>query len=426
MTNEDATRIMSFRQLKSSIRNSTEHLIIGIDVGKETHHAFMGTTTGKTLLRKLVFSNDVHGFSKLLDKANYLKNKNGLPRLVFGLEPTGNYHKALGMHLIRCAFDVVMVSGVAVRRNRELIDGRWDKHDTKCAANIADLISQGKCIFYESPISKINDLRELLHLRKIYKKEEHRIKMRIRNDLITKYFPELDKYFGQGKRELLGIVKWCLDPGRIGGMEFEDFVCTVTGRKCGLVQKKKLKKIHELSVGSIGCSMSPVAEFKAKVLANWLEQVRSQVNEIEVKIEDIAQTFEEYHFIRTIPGFGPYIAALVLAKIGDPSRFENKSQVLKMAGFDLSAIRSGKSSGKAVPVISKKGSGDLRYALCQAAVVASSKNTHFIKYFQKRLKGREKENGIKLKRWVKLGAKMLVIAWTLMKNNAEFDPVHLK
>ena len=51
---------------------------------------------------------------------------------------------------------------------------------------------------------------------------------------------------------------------------------------------------------------------------------------------------------------------------------------------------------------------------------------HFIKYFQKRLKGREKENGIKLKMWVKPGAKMLVIAWTLMKKKTEFDPAHLK
>jgi hypothetical protein len=42
---------------------------------------------------------------------------------------------------------VVLVSGVAVKRNRELLDGRWAKHDTKDAANIADLISQGKCLF---------------------------------------------------------------------------------------------------------------------------------------------------------------------------------------------------------------------------------------------------------------------------------------
>ena len=30
--------------------------------------------------------------------------------------------------------------------------------------------------------------------------------------------------------------------------------------------------------------------------------------------------------------------------------------------------------------------------------------------------------GIKTKRWVKLSAKLLVIAWTLMKNQEPFEP----
>ena len=39
---------------------------------------------------------------------------------------------------------MVLVSGNAVKNNRELLDGRWDKHDVKDSANVADLISQGK------------------------------------------------------------------------------------------------------------------------------------------------------------------------------------------------------------------------------------------------------------------------------------------
>jgi transposase len=97
-----------------------------------------------------------------------------------------------------------------------------------------------------------------------------------------------------------------------------------------------------------------------------------------------------------------------------------------MAGFDLCASRSGKTSNKAVPVISKKGKADLRYGLYQAAMVASTKNIHFIKYFTAKLRGREKEKGIKTKMRVKLAAKMLVIAWTLMKNKEPFNPDYLK
>jgi len=47
-------------------------------------------------------------------------------------------------------------------------------------------------------------------------------------------------------------------------------------------------------------------------------------------------------------------------------------------------------------------------------------------YFVKQLQGREKEQGIKTKRFVKLSAKLLVIAWTLMKKQEVFDIKHLK
>jgi len=97
-----------------------------------------------------------------------------------------------------------------------------------------------------------------------------------------------------------------------------------------------------------------------------------------------------------------------------------------MAGMDLNANRSGKSSDTAVPVISKKGSAYLRYALYQAAFIASCKNKYFIRYYTNTLRGREREKGIKTKMRVKLAAKMLVIAWTLMKKREPFDPAYLK
>jgi transposase len=97
-----------------------------------------------------------------------------------------------------------------------------------------------------------------------------------------------------------------------------------------------------------------------------------------------------------------------------------------MAGLDLGADRSGKTSQNAVPVISKQGKADLRYALYQAAFVAASRNKEFMFYFAKQLQGREKEKGIKTKRFVKLSAKFLVIAWTLMKKQEVFDIKYLK
>ena len=102
MNEMDRIRLEEFRQFKKEIRGSAEHLLVGIDVAKDRHHAFFGTATGKTLLKRLVFENNVEGFRKLLAQAEAMKVQEGLKKVVFGMEPTGNYHKPLGEHLIRC------------------------------------------------------------------------------------------------------------------------------------------------------------------------------------------------------------------------------------------------------------------------------------------------------------------------------------
>jgi transposase len=137
-------------------------------------------------------------------------------------------------------------------------------------------------------------------------------------------------------------------------------------------------------------------------------------------MEKAAQQFPEYESLLSIPGFGPIVSSMVLAAIGNAFRFDNRKQVLRLAGLDLSAARSGKNSDSVKPVISKQGKAALRYALVQAAMVASSSNPDIRSYFSKLLKGRELERGIKLKMKVKLAAKLLIVAWTLMKSKKQF------
>ena len=90
----------------------------------------------------------------------------------------------------------------------------------------------------------------------------------------------------------------------------------------------------------------------------------------------MCQKFTEYSYLLSIPGFGPTLSAMVLGAIGNPWRFQNGAQVLKMVGLDLSASQSGKFQGSAV--VSKKGKAEIRYALYQAAMVASSRDKHFV------------------------------------------------
>ncbi len=426
MNDVDGIRLEDFRQFRKGIRGSKEYLVVGIDVAKDKHHAFFGTANGKTLYRRLVFENNLEGFRKLLVQAEAMKVQEGLTQVVFGMEPTGNYHKPLGEHLIRCGHRVVLVSGVAAHENRKTLDGRWDTNDTRDAANVADLICQGKCLFYEFPVGALQDLRNLLSLKRRWKRMEHGHRVRIRNHLVAKYFPELDRYYDQSESTVLAIVRWCLDPSEVAGLEYKEFAQRVSSIRRRASQERRLQTIWKMAVDSVGCEAGPAVEFEARVMVEGLKQVRERVREIEEKIQEVCCQFPAYEYLLSIPGFGPDVSSKVLGAIGDPFRFENGKQVLKMAGLDLSAERSGKTSASAVPVISKKGKADLRYALYQAAFIASTRNSDFIAYYTGQLRSRERELGIKTKMRVKLAAKLLIIAWTLMKKEEPFHPDFLK
>ena len=182
------------------------------------------------------------------------------------------------------------------------------------------------------------------------------------------------------------------------------FIAKVTTHNGGLRQQRRLRCIWEAAGTSIGCQPGPALALEAELVRVAISSryVRQQLDRVERAIATLAEGFEEYSYLKTIPGFGPYVAAMTLASIGNPHRFENRAQLIRLAGLDLSANRSGEKSRSAVPVISKKGKADFRYSLSQAALVASSLTTDFRAYYHRLLEGRQRESGIR--------TKMLVIA----------------
>lgn len=203
-------------------------------------------------------------------------------------------------------------------------------------------------------------------------------------------------------------------------MEFDAFVKLISTRKIRVEQERRLRQVWEVAKVSVGCRVHGAVKWEAKALVTKLKAVRESIKDNEQRIKAIAQQFPQYDSLLSIPGFGPVVSAMVLAAIGDPFRFDSRKQILRLAGLDLSAERSGKYSDSAKPVISKQGKSALRYALVQAAKVASSLNDGIRRYFAHMLKGRELERGINLKMKVKLASKLLIVAWTLMKTGEQF------
>lgn len=273
MNKNKISKVERFRQFKKEIRGNDKVLIVGIDIAQSKHHAFLGTANGKTILKGVVVDNTAQGFKHLLTRVQYIMDRDGFDDVVFGLEPTSVYHKPLAEHLIKQGYLVVYVTNEALKKNRSLLDGRWDKNDTKDSANVADLIAQGKCHYYDLPNIHLRDIRSLLLLRKRLKKQLHSCRVRIRNNLVGQYFPELDKYWNQAESENLAIVRWCLSPEKIKGFEFDKFFQMVPSGKKNLRQYRGLRKIWEIAADSIACQPGLAMELEAglcwSTTLNW-------------------------------------------------------------------------------------------------------------------------------------------------------------
>ncbi|HYA85946.1 MAG TPA: hypothetical protein VEI57_02630, partial [Nitrospirota bacterium] len=156
----------------------------------------------------------------------------------------------------------------------------------------------------------LQNVRVLNALKRRLKKREHGISTYIRNHILAQYFPELDKYYGPS--EALAVVRECLDPSVIVGMEYDDFCRTVAPGKMTLALERRVGAIWRTAVNSVGCTMGEAAFHEAQIAVDSLKRVRQEINVVEDKLEDACLAFPEYTYLLSIPGFGPDVSAKVL------------------------------------------------------------------------------------------------------------------
>src|SRR4030042_4840813 len=94
----------------------------------------------------------------------------------------------------------------------------------KDSANVADLVSQGKCLYYDYPRAALRGLRGLLSLKRRLKKQEHGYRVRIRNHLIAQYYPEMDRDYDRLGAEGLSIVRGGLPASQITPLDVYPFI----------------------------------------------------------------------------------------------------------------------------------------------------------------------------------------------------------
>lgn len=123
---------------------SDEMLIIGCNVGSETHYVRSIDTRGRELSKTAFpFSNSFEGFQSIKSWAAELAVQNEKHQIVLSLEPTGHYWFCLASWLIANRISVVQVNPYAVKQTKEIEDNSQSKDDRKDPKLIANLVKDG-------------------------------------------------------------------------------------------------------------------------------------------------------------------------------------------------------------------------------------------------------------------------------------------
>jgi transposase len=157
-----------------------------------------------------------------------------------------------------------------------------------------------------------------------------------------------------------------------------------------------------------------------KQLNSFIKLIDKQLDEIHKAIIETIQQDEQLNNkvnnILHIKGLGILTIATIIAETDGFALFENQRQLTSFAGYDVIENESGKHIGKTK--ISKKGNHRIRRALFMPAFnVVKYQQTPFFTLFE-RVFERTK---LKMKAYVAVQRKLLVLIFSLWKNNQKYD-----
>lgn len=147
------------------------------------------------------------------------------------------------------------------------------------------------------------------------------------------------------------------------------------------------------------------------------KQIKSaEANILEALAQD-PQIKERIDKVCTLNGVGIITAATVVSEANGFVLFKNKAQIVSYAGYDVIQNQSGTSINSPTK-ISKKGNARIRKALYFSAITAVRHEPVLKKIYDNVFE----KSRIKMKAYVAVQRKILVLIYTLYKSNANFDP----
>lgn len=403
---------------------SEDMLIVGCDIGSETHYLRAIDTRGRELGGKAFhFSNTAEGFASARAWMLGLAAANGKKQIVLGLEPTGHYWFCLAAWLVANGISVVQVNPYAVKQTKELEDNSQLKDDRKDPKLIANLVKDGNYGMPYLPEGLYADMRALSMFRDQLTEDRIRCLNRLHRELAI-HFPEykdaLGKVDGTFALELLRKAPFPEDLKALGEEGIRKVWREARLRGRGYSRAAGILGHARQSIGlkdGADASREAVRWFAERIL-----ELDRELEDVGARLHSRCMEIPSTENLLEIPGIGGNILSGILAEMGDIRRFDDAGELQKLSGMGLVACSSGKHKGQTK--ISHRGRKRLRYWLFQgakSAVVHAEEFRQVHEYYT----GREGNPLKKMQSLIVIACKLLRIIFAMLRDGTRYDPAKM-
>ena len=388
---------------------------VGIDVAKDKHDCFILSSEGEILANVFTIANNRDGFETLLQTIRSCTSPTD--NIKVGLEATGHYSYNILGFLLNKGLATYVINPLHTNLYRKSLSLRKTKTDRIDARTIAAmLMSDVDLKSYSASAYHNEELKSLTRYRFNKVQERAALKQSV-SRLVNILFPELEALVPTlHMTSVYAILNEFPGSRQIADAHLTHFKTVLSDASRGRYGREKAVEIREAARRSIGSAMPA----KSLELRHTIRLIRELDQEIE-DVEDAIQTIlvEMAPPILTIPGMGYRMGAMILAEIGDFSRFDSPDKMLAYAGLSPSTYESGKLKATgAYAHMEKRGSRYLRYALFNAAKCVCQWEPSFSAYLAKK-RAEGKHYNVAISHAVK---KLVRLIFALQTSGKAFQP----
>ena len=368
-----------YKQYQNTYSKEIFMIYVGIDVAKDKHDCFITNSDGEVLFTSFTISNNRDGFETLFLKIQSVSDD--LTKVKVGLEATGHYSYNLLGYLLDKGLPTYVINPLHTNLYRKSLSLRKTKTDKVDARTIASMIMSDVNLKSYSDLSYHNEeLKSLTRYRFDKVKERAKLKSSI-SRLVCILFPELEKLVPTLHMvSVYTLLSEFPSAHAIASAHLTRLTNLLSESSKNRYGKDTAVMFREAARNSIGSNM-PAKSLELKHTIKLIQELTSEIDEIEAEIKTIMDTINSP--ILTIPGISYRMGAMILAEIGDFSRFGSPDKILAYAGMSPSTYQSGQLDN-CYSHMEKRGSRYLRYALYNATKYVCHWDESFGTYLAKK------------------------------------------